>query len=815
MNTFFRIIFLLLGTIVIAQKGSVSGIIAFKDGSPADLASVYIENSLSHAYTNESGYYELSNITYGTHDISIKFYGRKPEVRTITVSENSNTLDHKFKYNEYNKLSEVVVKGLSKESKIENKGFAVNAIKMEEVALQSLQATEVLDRSSGVRIRQNGGLGSHTHFSINGLTGNAIRVFINGTPIAAYGPSFSLSSIPATMIERIEVYKGVVPVHLAGDALGGAINVILNEDFNEDNLEASYSFGSFNTHQFSISGNHYNKKSGFTFLGSSFHNYSDNNYKVHGNQVYTTATDTRDFSNLGNIKYVKAERFHDTYASRGINLSTGVSNRKWADKLLFGAIFSSLELDIQHGATMETVYGNRKRTQRTKLASLSYNDNSFFSNENLKFDAYTSYSKLKRRVIDTISDIYDWDGERQKQYDISTGEFLGYYQHASTGEAGDATLAENIQKVCIAKTNTEYTIADTHTITFNFLYNKFNRETFDPLEHLALFDYDETRFSNRNILGLGYSFNALNKKLKGSVFYKYFNQKLRVLEYDYDGGTDTVSVIFDIDRNVKADGFGFTFSYKLFSNFLIQISGENSFRLPESEELFGDLSESLLPNYALEPEKSKNLNVGFTLGTFNFGKNETRLRFNGFIRDTKDKIKINTRLDPQDETTEYVNDGDFISKGFDLDFFYSYDRKLDFNANVSVFNSRFNIEFDDNGLPYTWYDDRERNAPFFTGNANLSYKINDVLQKGSSTNFVTNLSYVHWFYRDWESLGGKGKDVIPTQLISDFGITHTFPNKKITLALDAKNLFNDQVFDNYALQKPGRAFYMKINYKFY
>jgi outer membrane receptor protein involved in Fe transport len=253
-------------------------------------------------------------------------------------------------------------------------------------------------------------------------------------------------------------------------------------------------------------------------------------------------------------------------------------------------------------------------------------------------------------------------------------------------------------------------------------------------------------------------------------------------------------------------------AYQLFSNILIQASAENSYRLPSSNEIFGNLAQNFESNYALKPEKSKNLNLGVVLGSYTFGKNEARIRFNTFIRDTRDKIRIDVDIDPEDNTTRFINDKKYISKGFDLDVFYSYNKKLDFNANASVFNSRFNNKYEENGKEDDRYKKREPNAPFFTTNSNIRYNISNLFQKESQTVFTTNLSYIHWFYRFWENRGGAGKDFIPTQLVNDVGITHTFPNKKTTIAFDARNIFNRQVFDNYALQKPGRAFYMKINY---
>lgn len=78
-----------------------------------------------------------------------------------------------------------------------------------------------------------------------------------------------------------------------------------------------------------------------------------------------------------------------------------------------------------------------------------------------------------------------------------------------------------------------------------------------------------------------------------------------------------------------------------------------------------------------------------------------------------------------------------------------------------------------------------------------------------------NLGYVHEFYRNWPSIGGANKDVIPSQLVHDVGVAYTFPKDKLTLSADARNLLNEQVFDNWALQKPGRAFYVKASYSIF
>src|SRR5690606_14529429 len=113
------------------------------------------------------------------------------------------------------------------------------------------------------------------NYILNGMSGNSVRIFIDGIPISTYGQSFNLNSIPPALIQRIEVYKGVTPIHLSEDALGGAINVVLKNGL-QDSFNASLSGGSFNTWQGNFSGITRNKNNGFTLQASSFYNFSDN-----------------------------------------------------------------------------------------------------------------------------------------------------------------------------------------------------------------------------------------------------------------------------------------------------------------------------------------------------------------------------------------------------------------------------------------------------------------------------------------------------------------------------------------------------------
>ncbi|RYE16642.1 MAG: hypothetical protein EOP51_25420, partial [Sphingobacteriales bacterium] len=82
-----------------------------------------------------------------------------------------------------------------------------------------------------------------------------------------------LNNIPVNLAERIEVYKGVVPVELGADALGGAVNIITDQHTRKY-LDASVSYGSFNTSRAALSGRYTDAKTGLVFDFNGFNNYS-------------------------------------------------------------------------------------------------------------------------------------------------------------------------------------------------------------------------------------------------------------------------------------------------------------------------------------------------------------------------------------------------------------------------------------------------------------------------------------------------------------------------------------------------------------
>lgn len=782
-----------------ATTGVIFGRVTYTDGTPAENVVLNLNNTNIYGISDENGHYLLENVPFGNHAIIVKPFGSDIKVVNVELKVEKLRFGIELMATSTTKqLEEVEVKAQSKTQVLKSSGYSVGVVETQQMALQSVQTMELLDRTAGVRIRQNGGMGSANQFTINGLSGNSVRVFIDGIPVRNYGSSFSLSSLAPEQIERIEVYKGVVPAHLSEDALGGAINVVLKKNIRSKNsVVASYSFGSFNTHQANINANYRNDSTGFTVLGSAFYNYTDNNYEVWGDQVFVSEPPS------WSLQYVKARRFHDSYQSYGMNADVGFTNVKWADRFLVGMLLSDMDKDVQHGGTMEVVYGNRRTGQATRMLNLKYDKRAIA--DQLDVNAFVSFTEGRRWVNDTVPYIYNWLGNRL--WNERTQDY--YTWNVGGGEAGKATLANNTERTLAGRVNMAYELVKGHRLSANYLLNRFTRDVADPLLPVAEQELTETRYLTKQIVGLTYDARLLEDKLKVSTFWKLYLQEVSLAD---PVKVNNVLTSSRVDKSVHNNGYGFALSYALKPGINLLTSYEKAVRLPESTELLGNTSDNVNAAYNLLPERANNFNLGMNATLVEKQDHHLRSELNFFFRDIRDMIMRGAESSATGNYS-FENLGQILSRGFDLEMNYDYRKKLTVNFNLSLFNARYNLRYDSHGVEYSYYGDRLRNAPYFTSNTYAEYDFGDIFQQNSSLKLNYNFGYVHEFFRNWESIGGAGKAVIPTQMIHDLGLMYSFPGQRFTFSVNGKNLLNAQAFDNWALQKPGRAIYAKLSYK--
>ena len=778
--------------------GTISGAINDDAENPLPFANVVIASLNRGVLTDDNGKYFIDKVPLGKHEILVSFIGYGTRTKVIEINDSDTNLKVDFLLKEtIENLDEVTVQGKTKETQIETKGFAVNAIKTEEASLRNIQTNELLNTTVGVKIRQNGGLGSDVTYSLNGLSGNSVRIFIDGIPISTYGNSFNLNSIPPSMIKNIEVYKGVVPGHLADDALGGAINIVLHNDA-KTNFNASVSYGSFNTLQTSVNGLYRFKKSGFTVKASLFHNYSDNDYKVSGRSVVVTG--------LGGVQTpITARRFNDAYRSTGGMAQIGYTDVKWADQFFIGLTGSDDYKEVQHGAFMTiTPYKGRFLESDALLGSLNYHKKDLFT-KGLDVSVHGLYGKRNRTVNDTVSWAYSWTGERA--VDFRGNEYQ--YTWGSQQEGGP-TLAKIKRNVASIRTGISYAINDNHKVSANHVYSGIDREDSDALRSVLENTFLGTRDLDKNIYSLTYELTAFEKKLKASLFGKHYQQKTTsidpAIETDVDGNDIVIDEIVSSNKNY--DGYGFAASYAIIPNITLLTSAEKAIRLPNETEVFGNDGDNVVANSSINPESSNNYNLGFRFGSFKIKKHDFTVSTNVFTRNIKDRIglPIETSLNVDDELIVYVNQGSGTSKGIDAQLNYSYNNNFGLNFNVS----RFNLKIVNQGIEID-----VPNTPFFTMNGGLRYSFKNVVQKESQLHLFYNV----YFTDEFSFLTAQGTNTVgneffevPRQIAQDFGLSYTFPNKRFVMSFDIKNIFDEPVYDNLSVQKPGRAFYLKLNY---
>lgn len=782
---------------VVAFSANLSGIVKFSDGKAVMDATIVIQKLKKQAITDENGRFYLQDIEYGKYQIDVLSLGIKN--KSIEVDFNSRNKNVVLVVEPSNlQLDEVVISANSKKRSIEVKGFAVNVLETQKLATQSIQTNELLDRTAGVRIRQSGGLGSQAKYNINGLSGEAIKIFIDGVPAANYGASFSLNSIPPSFIERVEVYKGVVPGYLSEDALGGAINIVLKKN-NRKSLMTSYSIGSFNTHQWNATGS-YRWNNGLTLDGSAFYNYSDNDYKVWGNDVYFVSHDGSITESNGK----KVKRFHDAYRSYGGKFNFGYTDVKWADKLLFGVVASKDYNEIQNGITMRNVYGDRHTRRKSFVTTLSYAKKDLFT-KGLDFNMDASHSYLRRQVIDTVGIMYDWAGPIKKP-DGSNATYIGGAEIGNMKTAGI-----NRDYANMLRTNISYNFLENYYIHANHLFNAFQRRNSDKYQPAAQQKLKNSRDLQKNILAFTFEHRAFKDRLKTSIFYKHYFQKVTSNE-PYKENDDYKIRVFN--KKTNHSGYGITLSFEVLPSLFLLGSAEKAYRLPNADESFGNIADNLLPpSPALEPEKSFNVNLGanysFSLGQNNFGLNAMV-----YFRDTQGMIREAIRSGSF-TFSQFENLEDVLSRGIDAEFNYGYSDKLNFRFNISKFDVLFNTKYDQKGDPYQYYRMQIRNEPSFKFNSNIAYNFKNVFIKDSKLTIYYNVSYVKSFLRNWANVGSANLSKIPTQSPMDIGFSYSLLKNKLVFGFDVKNIMDKQIFDNFGLQKPGRAFYSKITYSIF
>lgn len=760
---------------VTAQNNVIlSGEVKEKNGSPLPAATIAIENTSSGTYADDKGQYALKMST-GKHTIVISSLGYET-IKTNIDIRNNKKLNFVMEESSV-ALNAVEVYGKTKSQQVKEGVFAVNALDIKPLINSLNNLSSLVNRTTGIKIREEGGVGSDFDLSINGMSGNSVRYFIDGMPLSSKGNDVSLGNLPINIIDRVEIYKGVVPARLGADALGGAINIITKQD-KKNYLDASYGIGSFHTHKADLNAQFVEPKTGLIIKPTIGVNYSKNDYMMKGVEVWEE--DSR--------KYISVDRrrFHDDYFSLLGQLEVGLVDKPWADAFFVSGSYSKMNKELQTGSIQSKVIGDAERRSDAWNVSARYQKQF----DKIKISAFLSHTWDHSLTVDTAFRIYDWNGNftpASRNEITGRARSMRHYNRPLTILSGDANYAINHQ----------------HSVSLNYLLNRTSNnrrddidETFEPTNDVL----------TKHIIGLTYNQSFLDGRWESTFFVKDYINATSIEQNDLSWITGSDSKTGNFAKSYW--GGGLALRYTIWEALSAKASYEHSVRLPLSRELLGN-GTTIYPNLTLHPESSDNINFGL-FGNWNPSRGHSfYYEANGFFRFVDDFIQAT--VSEKEGMMQYENIPAVHIKGIEGEIRYSWKNKLRIGVNGSFNESRDQKQYKTDGKPSATYKNRVPNRPWFYTNADVSYAFHDLAQKKDELRLGYSWQWIHWYYLSWEAYGAvESKARIPTQNISNLNVTYSWKDNRYNVSLECSNLFDATVYDNYKLQKPGRSVFAKF-----
>lgn len=768
-----------------SQDGSmISGKVLSTEKEIVDFATVYLKGTNYGGATNKDGIFHLK-APAGDYTLVVSAIGYKTVEKPVKLVAGERTKQNVTISPQTTELEEVVVVSNGR-SRLKRSAF--NAVALDTKALQNStqNLSEALTQAPGMKLRESGGVGSDMQLMMDGFSGKHIKIFIDGVPQEGVGSSFGLNNIPVNYAERIEVYKGVVPVGFGTDAIGGVINIITKKNQKKWFLDASYSFGSFNTHKSYVNFGQ-TLSNGFTYEINAFQNYSDNDYYVD--------TPVKDFAtgaiNKKKIEHVK--RFHDNFHNEAVVGKIGIVDKKWADRFMFGFTYSRMYKDIQTGVRQEVVFGGKYRKGYSLMPSLDYRKQDLFT-KGLDLVLTANYNKNMTNNVDTSSYEFNWRGEMRP---LKMPGEQSYQNTRSDNNNWNGTLTAN------------YRLGKAHMFTFNHVLNAFRRSNRSLLNEDSEANAipKETR---KNISGLSYRLMP-SEHWNVSVFGKYYNQ--------FIAGPVATSAAQDkyvrTTNSVNAMGYGAAGTYFILKSLQAKLSYEKAYRLPTNEEMFGD-EDLESGDIALKPENSDNLNLNLSYDEM-FGKHSIYVESGVIYRNTKDYIQRNiSDLSGGKYGATYVNHGRVLTKGFTFSARYGFVDWISVGGSFTQMNVRDNVKTVSNGSNQEslTYKARIPNLPYQFANSDLTFYWRNLGKKGNMLTVTYDNLYMHSFPLYSEAVGSESEFVVPTQFSHNLTLSYGIQNGRYNISFECRNFTNEKLYDNFSLQKAGRAFYGKVRVYF-
>jgi TonB family protein len=663
------------------------------------------------------------------------------------------------------------------EGLLERSAEAVDVVSTRAQRHRAVDVGDVLAREPGVAVQRAGGIGSSSRFSLAGLYGDQIRIFLDGVPLAVAGYSFGLSNVPVSIVDRIEIFRGVVPIRFGADALGGAVNLVSTSSQRRTFGVGSYETGVFGTYRASLVGRVYDESSGFSGGVTTFFDHSENDYPV----------DVETWDSRGRLSPARVRRFHDAYTAFGASLDAGFVNRPWARRLQLRAFGSGYGRELQHNIVMTRPYGAVETAEQVYGGAVVYEQDDF-AGEDTELTFVTSLSH-RRIDLQDLGTPVDWFGQPVGR-GLTRGEIDGSPSDRSIWEwtsftrayASWAPSAEHELRVSLTPTYV--------TRTGEERERPPNER--DPLS--------AARELFTLVSGLSWELRLFEERLENVLFVKHY--------YSF---TDTEEVLpGNVFRRISRDGHhagvGDALRFRFAEWIWAKASYEYATRLPRADEVFGD-GVLVTPNLELAPETSHNVNLGAQLDVRDEpSTGRWRAEASLFGRFT-DQLIVPLG---NDGTYSHRNVTGATTLGVEASLgWVSPGRYVSIDLNGTYQDQR---NTSSEGTYGAFAGDRIPSRPWLFANAKAALRLPDLLVGGDSLTLGWDTRYVHGFFRGWESSGDpETKDAVDAQLVHGISLSYRIEGPAtVSTTLDVQNLTDARVYDFFGVQRPGRSFFLKV-----
>jgi len=724
-------------------------------------ADIYLKELKKGTNADAQGNYYLKGIPEGNYTIIGSYLGYQTFSKKIYL-KGQERLDISLK-EQAEEISGVTVSGKSIAHQKKEESMPVTVIDMSNMRGTVSNVQDILAKTVGVTLRTSGGVGSSSRISVRGLEGKRIGFFIDELPMSEQTDYLDINDIPIDMIDRIEIYKGVVPARFGGSSLGGAINIVIRE-YPDKYADLSYGYESFNTHKAQGVFKRNLKAHGLVFGIGGGYTTSDNNYTF--DSPYREG--------------LRITRNHDKYRKYIVGGSFK-AKKWWFDEVEFEPVVVKTYKEIQG-----IEYDIREAHSESLMAGLAnkLNKDNFLT-EGLNFDMFNGLVLTKMNFIDKAIRRYEWDGTSYPTPSRYGGE-VGYN---FPSDSDDQKLS------FINKTNLEYIINERHSFNFNSVFSIAKGTPKDELKTLSL--GKQVNFDSRMhswVSGLTYDLRSLNDVFLNSLTVRY---------YQYTMHTQMAPLFvpgkYDVDLEKNNWGVNNAMRYRFLPSLMGKLSAGYEVRIPSESELLGD-GIGVVPSADLLPERNASANLGLLFDLTGKHPTNAQIEMNFFYMYLQDMIRYTAGL----IGAQYQNFGEMRTLGVEFEAKADVLPSLYAYVNTTYQDLRDTRDYEPaSTVPNPTKNKRMPNIPYLMANAGMEFHRENLFGgSGQNTRLFADVAFVEEYFYDFE-LTQLQKRRIPRSTTIDIGFEHSFLNNKLFISGKLRNVTNEKTLSEFNRPLPG------------